>query len=218
MATEHRRSFVLSLNGIPTSSTLSPNDRPFPVGGVPVGASLGGRDLEAMLTGIYGSAVGALTTFDNEVKAGVRVAQIATTIARPDRGYQGHYNFFDPDNYLTLSALIYSADPYLQAQAKAVIERSGAFLTKGGQLPHHFDIDKPHYTALSGATQTGPNTFWTLAALQYARNAGDLDWLKGYMPTLRLAANFCFIRGSAFTEDFSSNWPIFWRLLIYPPK
>jgi hypothetical protein len=183
-----------------SSLTLSPNDRAFPTGDVPAPPSssasapplLGGRDLEALLTGIYGSAVGPLCTFPNRVTPGMHVAQIATTIARPDRGYQGNYNFFDPDNFLSLSALIYSGDPYLQQQARLVIERSGAFLKPNGQLPHHFVNEKPQYTALSGATQTGPNTFWTLAALQYARNSGDIEWLKSYMPTLRKAAAFCF--------------------------
>ena len=37
-----------------------------------------------------------------------------------------------------------------------------------GQLPHHFVGVKPTFLALSGATQTGPNTFWTKSALQYA--------------------------------------------------
>ena len=61
-----------------------------------------------------------------------------------------------------------------------------------GQLPHHFVGTKPTFLALSGATQTGPNTFWTKSALQYARNSGNLPWLKNYMPTLRAAAAFCF--------------------------
>ena len=46
-----------------------------------------------------------------------RVAQIATTVARPGRGYGGTYNYFDPDNFISLSAMIYSGDEYLQLQA-----------------------------------------------------------------------------------------------------
>ena len=52
-----------------------------------------------------------------------------------------------------------------------MIERSGAYLCIGevqkknkctyGQLPHHFQGTTPTFLALSGATQTGPNTFWT---------------------------------------------------------
>ena len=43
-----------------------------------------------------------------------------------------------------------------------------------------------------GAAQTGPNTFWVKSALQYARNSGNMAWLKSYMPKLRQAAAFCF--------------------------
>jgi hypothetical protein len=57
--------------------------------------------------------------------------------------------------------MVYSGNPYLQEQSRLVVERSGAFLKPNGQLPHHFVDDKPTYLALSGATQTGPNTFWT---------------------------------------------------------
>lgn len=175
-----------------TSVRLAPNNRNFPAGDLTTDANLDDRDLEAYMTGIYGSPVGCLCTYDNEVKAGVRVAQIATTIARPDRGYGGTYNYFDPDNFIGLSAMIYSNNPYLQDQARLVIERSGAFLKPNGQLPHHFKEDVPQYLALSGETQTGPNIFWTKTALQYASASGDLAWLVNYMPSLRAAASFCF--------------------------
>ncbi len=49
-------------------------------------------DLRAMLTGIYGSPVGALTSYDAELPN-----QIATTIHRPDTGYANTFNYFDPD-------------------------------------------------------------------------------------------------------------------------
>ena len=77
-----------------TDKLLTPNDRNFPAGGLSTGPNLPERDLEALLTGVYGSSPGCLCTFDNEVKDGERVAQIATTIARPDRGYGGTYNYF----------------------------------------------------------------------------------------------------------------------------
>ena len=64
--------------------------------------------------------------------------------------------------------------------------------TPSCHIPHHLVQDKPTYLALSGATQTGPNTFWTLSALAYARNTGNLTWLRNYMPTLRAAAGYCF--------------------------
>jgi hypothetical protein len=43
---------------------------------------------------------------------------MATTIARPDRGYEGTYNYFDPDNYIATSALLWSGDRFLQEQVK----------------------------------------------------------------------------------------------------
>ncbi len=74
-----------------------------------------------------------------------------------------------------------------------MIERSGAFLKpENGQLPHHFNGIEPYYLALSGETQTGPNTFWVKTALQYAFVSGDLEWLTNYMPTLRNASSFVF--------------------------
>jgi len=162
------------------------------------------------MTGIYGSAPGCLCTFPNSPSCpGMegkhqKLGQIATTVATRygTRGYAGTYNYFDPDNFFSMTALIYSGEPFLQQQARIVIERSGEYLCIGdvqkhnkcnyGQLPHHFVGTKPTFLALSGATQTGPNTFWTKSALMYARNSGDLAWLKQYMPTLRAAAQFCF--------------------------
>lgn len=61
-----------------------------------------------------------------------------------------------------------------------------------GQLPHHFVGTEPYYLALSGETQTGPNTFWVKTALRYAAVTGDIEWLREYLPTLRKAAQFVF--------------------------
>jgi hypothetical protein len=98
-------------------------------------------------------------------------------------------------------------------QARTVIERSGSWLCIGeveknntctyGQLPHHFVGTTPTFLALSGATQTGPNTFWTKAALQYARNSGNLAWLKSYMVRAALLVS-SFVAASR----ASSTWPI----------
>ena len=192
-----------------TSMLISPNNRNFPASALTTTQpNLPDDDLAAIMTGIYGSAPGCLCTFPNAPACpgleGKReqVGQIATTVARPSRGYGGTYNYFDPDNFFSMTALIYSGDPFLQEQARTVIERSGKFLCIGqvqkthkctyGQLPHHFVGDQPTFLALSGATQTGPNTFWVKSALQYARNSGNMAWLKAYIPTLRAASAFCF--------------------------
>ena len=60
------------------------------------------------MTGIYGSAPGCLCTFPNSPACpgiegkGEKLGQIATTIARSDRGYAGTYNYFDPDNFFSM--------------------------------------------------------------------------------------------------------------------
>ena len=118
---------------------------------------------------------------------------ICYSIILLDHGYNDTFNYFDPDNFISISAILYSGDPYLLDQARRVIERSGAFLKpENGQLPHHFNGIEPYYLALSGETQTGPNTFWVKTALQYAFVSGDLEWLTNYMPTLRNASSFVF--------------------------
>jgi hypothetical protein len=172
---------------------ITPNNYNFPAGSLTTGENVPIDDLVATMVGMYASSPGNLCTFDSEVVAKKRVAQIATTIASPGRGYQDTYNYFDPDNFIALSSMLYTGDRYLQQQAKDVIMRSGAFLNATtGQLPHHFNKDQPTFLALSGATQTGPNIFWTKTAIQYAKTTGDLNWLKSYLPVLRNASNFCF--------------------------
>lgn len=178
------------------SYLLAPNNFDFPVQGPTEDLSTKGNiedaQLRAMLTGIYGSPVGQLCTHDNGVVKGSRVAQMATTIARPGYGYSGDYSFFDPDNYLSTSALLFSGDTYLQEQVRSVLERNGDFINDKGQLPHHFVDIKPVYQAISGETQTGPNVFWILSCFNYAKTSGNLNWLKGYMPKLRKASAFLF--------------------------
>jgi len=178
------------------SYDLAPNNFDFPVhgpsGDLTTSGNIPNVQLQAMLTGIYGSPVGQLCTHDNGVVTGQRVGQMATTIARPGYGYQGNYNFFDPDNYISTSALLFSGDAYLQEQVRFVLERNGDFMNAKGQLPHHFQDVTPTYQALSGETQTGPNVFWVLSCLNYAKITGNLDWLHGYMPKLRTASAFLF--------------------------
>lgn len=179
-----------------TSVDLAPNRFDFPVhgpfGDLETGEQIDAVNLQAMLTGIYGSPVGQLCTHDGCVVSGERVAQMATTIARPTYGYQGNYNFFDPDNYISTAALLFSGDPYLQEQVRTVLERNGDFINEKGQLPHHFQNATPTYQALSGETQTGPNVFWILSCFNYAKTTGDLEWLSSYMPKLRNASAFLF--------------------------
>ena len=212
------------------------HDRNFPCLNLTTGPNMPDTDLEAYMTGVYGSSPGCLCTFDNEVRrdeeenegagrplsvccticvsyslcavlcvlhgvyrgvycarvcailnhvcvytnkgfaspfdlfdttpvsqpsthhpifkvvSGKRVAQIATTIAGPGRGYAGTYNYFDPDNFISLSAMIYSGNRYLQEQARAVVERSGAFLKPNGQVRREETV--PHVMSQCGTPKT----------------------------------------------------------------
>jgi len=163
--------------------TIAVNNDDFPVGALPPGSTLPVADLRALYTAIYGSSAGALDTYHLP-------GEVATTLAAPWRGYPHDYNFFDPDTWMTVSALVYSGDPYLQRQARTLIETSGARIRPDGQVPHHFVDATPSYVALSGATLTGPNIFWIAAALQYVRATGDDGWLRLHMPALEHALDY----------------------------
>jgi hypothetical protein len=75
--------------------------------------------LQPYLTGIYGSPVGCIQSYYENQK-GI----IAPTISHPDIGYDPDTNFFDPDNFISLSAMLYSGDSYLMNQVKTILERT----------------------------------------------------------------------------------------------
>lgn len=166
-----------------TTSDVAVNDFDFPVATLAPGDNLPFDDLRAMYTATYGSTVGALASYDLPGETGV-------TIAHPTRAYAPGYNFYDPDTWMSVSSLVYSGDPYLQDEARKLIETSGAKMLPSGQVPHHFNGKDPVYVALSGATQTGPNIFWISAALQYAKATGDMGWLRAHMPDIERALSF----------------------------
>lgn len=82
-----------------------PNDHNFPIGSVrDVAASsrfLSFDDLQTYLLSVYGSPAGCLKSYYEGWDG-----TIAPTIAHPDTGYSPDTNFFDPDNFITLSALL----------------------------------------------------------------------------------------------------------------
>jgi hypothetical protein len=94
------------------------------------------KAVRALLTATYTTAAGCLRGFndaDYTREGGVGI--IAPTIAHADRtntgggvGYQPNTNFFDPDSFLTLSALMYSGDPYLLKRSREVIERTSSYM------------------------------------------------------------------------------------------
>ena len=51
-----------------TSVLIAPNDRNFPCLNLTTGPNMPDTDLEAYMTGVYGSSPGCLCTFDNEVR------------------------------------------------------------------------------------------------------------------------------------------------------
>jgi hypothetical protein len=132
--------------------------------------------IRAFHTGVHASPVSALVSFD--VPEGV----ISPTVATPGRAYWPLFNFYDPDSWMSNSAMVYAADPYLFNETRKMLDTSIRYVLPSGQLPHHFigpgPSIKPTYEAISGATQTGPNIFWTLAALQYVKASGDYSWLQ----------------------------------------
>jgi hypothetical protein len=166
-----------------TSADIAVNDFDFPVGTLAADNGLPFDDLRAIYTATYGTTVGALDSYALPGETGV-------TIAHPTRAYDPGHNFYDPDTWMSVSSLVYSGDPYLQNEARKLIETSGAKMLPSGQIPHHFNGSEPVYVALSGATQTGPNIFWISAALQYAKATGDMDWLRAHVPDIERALKF----------------------------
>jgi hypothetical protein len=100
---DHSAPLIHTTTNWSTWYQLAPNDRNFPAGGV-LSAIPGmvDADIEGMLTAIYASAVGCLVTYDGQVDGSGALAMAAATIDRPSYGYPGMYNFFYPDNFLTL--------------------------------------------------------------------------------------------------------------------
>ena len=54
-----------------------------------------------------------------------------------------------------MATLSYSGDPYLQDQARTIVELAASHL-RNGQVSHHYIAGQPTYKAISTAIQTGP--------------------------------------------------------------
>ncbi len=187
---------------------VAANGHDFPAGGlVTPRETLPERDLRAIYTAVYGTAAGVLGSYDIPGAA-------YPTLAFPNRSYGSGNSFFDPDAWEVLRALLYSGDRYLQAEARKVIERSGAAMLPSGQIPHHFDGTAPTYVAISGATQTGPNIFWISSALDYAAETGDRAWLRAQMPRIERALAFITDRYDAGRRLISAPGPLWIDVFI----
>lgn len=77
-------------------------------------------DLASSFIGIYGSPMGCIQSYYKD-----HDGMISPTIAHPDVGYSPLTNFFDPDNFISLSALMYSNDKYLVKEVKKILYRTG---------------------------------------------------------------------------------------------
>lgn len=199
----------------PLTFSITPNNYEFPSSLVStVAPNLPVDDMRAILTSVYGSTYGALHSYDFSPES--RIAPCINY--RGDVCYGGLYNFFDPDSFLSISAMLYTFDPAVHAEARTLLETNALYFCTAetpvscepGQAIHHFtpncDFDPSCYCtnsplhplvqdcvtfqAISGAIQTGPNIFWTLSALRYAAISGNYTWLNQYAPTIRNSMSF----------------------------
>jgi hypothetical protein len=190
-----------------TSATIAPNSEDFPIGTVPLDARLEGADLRAFHTALWATSVANLVSYEQP-------GHTAVTVGFPERGYWPGTNFYDPDAWMTVSTLVYSGDPYLQREARKLIESSGDRMLPSGQIPHHFDAGQATYVAISGATQTGPNIFWISAALQYAKSSGDYSWLANQRPKIEQALKFLTDRLDAKVKLVNAPGPLWIDVFI----
>jgi len=165
-----------------TEFEIYPNNYAFPVFSIPADDPMDFRNLRTLYTAIYGNAAGALGTFKFDGSA-------YPTLAAPGRAYGDLYTFFDPDAWNTVATLSFSGDPYLQEQARRIVELDAIHM-RHGQIPHHFANGEPTFLAISTATQTGPNIFWVLAAIDYATGTGNEAWLREHYPQLKAATDW----------------------------
>ncbi len=95
-----------------------PNDFDFPalpMWSVAAQPDMPFTDIQTFLMGVYASPVGCLQSYFER-----NDGTIAPTISHPDVGYAPDTNFFDPDNYISVSAMMYSGDAYLLNEVRKV--------------------------------------------------------------------------------------------------
>lgn len=162
---------------------IFPNKYAFPTHTVKAGTNMDFDNPRAFYTAVYGSAAGCLGSY-------LQNGSAYPTLACPGRAYGELYTFFDPDSWSTVATLSFSGDPYLENEARKILELSESYLKSDGQIPHHFDAGTPVYVAISGASQTGPNIFWLLGAVDYVTGTGNTAWLNGHYGNLKKAADW----------------------------
>ncbi len=170
-------------HSIVTAWRVYASDQAFPVHTLSAKTKMEFNDLAAFYTTVYGSSAGVLGSYTIPGSA-------YPNLATPNRPYGDGNSFFDPDAWETVSTLSYSGDPLLARMARQVVERSGKYMTDEGQIPHNFNGTVPTDIAISGATQSGPNVFWSLACIDYALATGDEAWLRAHYPRIKKAVEW----------------------------
>jgi hypothetical protein len=100
----------------------------FPLRDASVEPNMPELDVRSFLTGVYASPPGCLQSYYD-----LRDGTIAPTLATPDYGYSPNTNFFDPDNFISVSAMLFSGDRYLTNEVRKVIERTAETMCGIGQ-------------------------------------------------------------------------------------
>jgi hypothetical protein len=190
------------------SIRLGPNNYNFPIYLMPdasVQANMPFKDIQSFLTGIYASPVGCIESYYND-----RQGTVAPTIAHPDIGYSPNTNFFDPDNYLSMSSLLYSGDTYLINQVKLILERTSNSMCGIGseQIKAYCDISsirKFHSKPSKWAPRTSnsSNISNKLNGADVSRNGQLMHHFINLVPTYESIAG---------SEQLGPN--VFWSLTV----
>lgn len=122
---------MLAFNDLPfPASRLSPADDSDPL-------------VFDFLAAVYGTSVSALVSKEHSP-----LGMMAACIAHPERCYPDTWNYFDPDAYFEVAALVHAGDDLLDAEARKILLTAAAMQCNAtlvqagvclpGQLGHHF--------------------------------------------------------------------------------
>ena len=178
-------------------------------------AAINVDDVRSVLTPTFASTLGAMHSYDFAPEGRIAPCiNVGGSVC-----YSPLYNFYDPDSFLSNAALLWSFDVDAIAEGVKIVETNALFICTPstpaqcdvGQMIHHFvpscqagdktcyctaspvnplAIDCVTFAAISTASQTGPNIFWTLAALRHAAFTGNTTWLARYLPVIRASMQF----------------------------
>lgn len=182
---------------------FGPNNLNFPVYPVPNASKQPNMplvDIQTYLMGIYASPTGCLQSYYE-----YRWGTIAPTIAHPDIGYSPDTNFFDPDNFISLSAMMFSGDDYLLNQVREVLERTANTMCGiGSEQDEKYCSLPSNRTFLSEPSKwTSRKNFVGSKAPQVSRTGQLMHHFVNLVPTYESIAS---------SEQLGPN--IFWTLSV----